>query len=340
MFNGIIFAVMADTGPMTEINLSSLDETSAMKLSISLLTAIGLGESRDQINQLHGSFPVPGRKELALAYPFNLEGDESKDPRIQFSGRYCTIFLLFDKEEKSRVLDNYGNIEKILFESLKSIENQKQISIQYLKDIYTNLESLISYTEGKSAPSSIKESAVSFQEIREAQTRYQVLSAIIRDITQVQTSINSLLDEYMVFTDPPILEGSYYMRPNVKPEEFLKIYPLITRYNKILAQLDGEDKETVKEIVEISVLVRVGNLFYWKALTSQQTMEFEKALEFYMRANHLRDDSILYLTIGSIYRKLGRDEEAKDWIEGGFSRMRKRKESIRISKNMLFGDVK
>ena len=340
MFNGIIFAVMADSGPMTEINLSPLDETSAMKLSISLLTAIGLGESRDQINQLHGSFSVPGRKELALAYPFTLEGDESQDPRIQSSGRYCTIFLLFNKENRERILGNFGNIEKMLFESLRSIDNQKQISIQFLKDIYTNIDGVISYTEGKSAPSSIKESVASIQEIREVQTRHQVLSAIIRDITQIQTSLNSLLDEYMVFTDPPILEGSYYMRPNIKSEEFLQILPLISRYIKVLARLDGEDIETIKEIVEISVLVRLGNLFYWKALTSEQTLEFEKAIEFYMRANNLKDDSVLYLTIGSIYRKLGREEESKNWIESGFSRMRKRHESVRISRNMLFGDVK
>ncbi|UCE14515.1 MAG: hypothetical protein JSV04_04885, partial [Candidatus Heimdallarchaeota archaeon] len=133
---------------------------------------------------------------------------------------------------------------------------------------------------------------------------------------------------------------SFYMRPQIRAEDFLKILPEISRYEKILAKLDGENKETVKEIVEISILVRIGNLFYWKALSSQQTLEYEKAVEFYLRANQLKDDSVLYLTIGSIYRKISRTGEAKNWIEGGFSRMRKRKESIRISRNMLFGDIR
>ncbi|MHA1213705.1 MAG: hypothetical protein ACTSR2_10550 [Candidatus Hodarchaeales archaeon] len=340
MFDGIILAVMDDTGPVTEINLSKLDETSTMKLSISLLTALGLGESRDQLNQLHGSFPVPGRKELTLAFPFTVKAEHTVDPRIESFGRYCTLFLLFQREEKSRVLTHYNNIEKIITENLKSVKTQEDLTVERIKDLYSQVESLISYTEGKSTTASIKQSNVSLQQIREAQDRHQVLSAIIREVTQIQTSLSKLLDEFMVFTDPPILEGSYYMRPNIKPAEFLRILPLITRFEKILARLDGEDKDTVREIVEISVMVRIANLFYWKALASQHTLEFEKAIEFYMRANQLKDDSILYLSIGSIYRKLGRDEEAKDWIEGGFSRMRKRKESVRISKNMLFGDVK
>jgi tetratricopeptide (TPR) repeat protein len=129
------------------------------------------------------------------------------------------------------------------------------------------------------------------------------------------------------------------MRPKIKAEDFLKILPKITRYERILSKLHDEEKETVKEIVDISILVRIANLFYWKALNSQHIPEFEKAIEFYLRANQLKDDSILYLTIGSIYKRIGRVGDAKDWIEGGFSRMRKRKESIRISRNILFGDV-
>ncbi len=339
LVQGILLAVMADTGPLTEINLSKLDETSAMKLSISLLTALGLGESQDQLNQLHGSFPVPGRKELALAFPFTVTGENSTDPRIQASGRYCTIFLLFDRETKSRVLANYQLIETLLRNKLVNVKTQDDLNRDLLKDIYTTIETSISTREGKSTPAAIKQSAVDLEQIRVDQDRHQILSSIIRDITQIQTAISGLLDELMVFTDTPILEGAIYMRPNIKPEEFIKILPKISHYEKILSRLDGENKETVKEIVEVSLLVRIANLFYWKALSSQQMMEFEKAIEFYLRANQLKDDSVLYLTIGSIYRKIGRSEEAKDWIENGFSRMRNRKESIRLSRNMLFGDI-
>jgi hypothetical protein len=339
LVQGILLAVMADTGPLTEINLSKLDETSAMKLSISLLTALGLGESQDQFNQLHGSFPVPGRKELALAYPFTVTGENSADPRIQASGRYCTIFLLFDRGAKTRILANYQLIETLIRSRLESITTQDDLNRDFLKDIYTRIETSISTREGKSAPAAIKQSAADLEQIRVDHDRHQILSSIIRDVTQIQTIISGLLDEFMIFTDTPILEGALYMRPNIKPEEFLKILPKITHYEKILSKLDGEEKETVKEIVEVSLLVRIANLFYWKALSTQQMIEFEKAIEFYLRANQLKDDSVLYLTIGSIYRKIGRSEEAKDWIENGFRRMRDRKESVQISRNMLFGDI-
>ncbi len=331
---------MADTGPMTEINLSKLDDTSAMKLSISLMTALGLGESQDQLNQLHGSFPVPGRKELALAYPFIVSSSTSADPRIQATGRYCTIFLMFSRETKKRVLASYEIIEQIITRTLEPIKKQVNLTTEVLKEVYTNIESSTATMEGQSAPAAIKQSAANLAQIKVDHERHQILSGIIREITQIQTSMAKLLDEFMVFTDTPILEGAFYMRPSFKAEDFIRILPTISRFEKILARLDGEDKETVREIVDISILVRIGNLFYWKALMSQHMLEFEKAIEFYIRANQLKDDSILYLTIGSIYRKIGRNGDAKDWIEGGFSRMRKRKESIRISRNMLFGDVR
>ena len=339
LFEGVLLSVMADTGPVTEINLSKLDDTSSMKLSISLMTALGLGESQDQLNQLHGPFPVPSRKELAIAYPFTVQSSNSTDPRIQEYGRYCTLFLLFLLDTKSRVLANYNLIERILIRDITAIRSQDNLTLDLIKTVYKNIESIISSVEGKSTPAAIKQSTTDLDRIQIDHERHQILSSIIRDVTQIQASLTALLDESMVFTDTPILEGAFYMRPTVKPEDFVKILPQISRYEKILARLDGEDKETVKEIVEVSVLVRIGNLFYWKAIKSQQALEYEKAVEFYIRANQLKDDSVLYLTIGSIYRKLGRDQEAKNWVEGGFSRMRERKESIRISRNMLFGDI-
>jgi hypothetical protein len=227
----------------------------------------------------------------------------------------------------------------VLSRDLKPISSQKELNLELIKTLFSNIESSVSTSEGERPSAAIKQSSADFQRIQVDHERHQILSGIIRDITQIQTSIVALLDESMVFTDTPILEGAFYMRPNVKPEDFVKIIPQISRYEKMLARLDGEDRETVKEIVEVSILVRIGNLFYWKAIKSQQILEFEKAVEFYIRANQLKDDSILYLTIGSIYRRLGRDQEAKNWIEGGFSRMRERKESVRISRNILFGDL-
>ncbi len=158
--------------------------------------------------------------------------------------------------------------------------------------------------------------------------RHQALTEIFlkKEITHIQTSLLELLDELGVNPDTPIMEGGIYMRPDIKNEDYLKILPIISRYEKILTGLDSfiEVKETISEIVDRSILVRLGNLFYWKALISQQNVDYEKAIDFYIRANQLKDDSILYLTIGSIFRKMGRENEGRRWIEGGFSRMRRR----------------
>ena len=110
LFEGVLLSVMADTGPITEINLSKLDDTSSMKLSISLMTALGLGESQDQLNQLHGPFPVPSRKELAIAYPFTVQSSNSTDPRIQEYGRDFTIFFNFIVCTKIRGQSKYNII--------------------------------------------------------------------------------------------------------------------------------------------------------------------------------------------------------------------------------------
>lgn len=340
LFEGILLSVMSDTGPFPEINLTKLDETTAMKLAISLLTALGLGESQDQLNQLHGSFPVPGRKELALAYPFMISGARSDDPRIREHGRYCTLFLLFYKENKSQVLSQYETIEQILGNAVKTLESQADLTPELLQQVHSFVEDKVS-GEGRDKHTSKPQilSADEMARFREEQKRQQHLTGLIRDVTQVQTSLAKKLDELMVFTDTPIREGSFYMRPQIKPSDYLAIHPLITSYEKSLGRLDGEDENTIREIIDVSVLVRVGNLFYWKGLSSQQNTEFEIAISYYLRANQIKDDSILYLTIGSIYRKLGRVGESKDWIEGGFSRMRQRGESIRISRNMLFGDL-
>ena len=237
LFDGIVLSVMADTGPVTEINLSKLDETSTMKLSISLMTALGLGESQDQLNQLHGSFPVPGRKELAIAYPFKVSSQDSSDPRITEFGRYCTIFLLFPRENKGRVLANYSFIESLLAKELQLVSTQHELNLDLMKNLYSHIESTVSTREGSPAAATIKQSTSDLEQIQVDHEKHQVLSGIIREITQVQTSIGALLDESMVFTDTPILEGAFYMRPNIKPEDYVKILPQITRYEKILARL-------------------------------------------------------------------------------------------------------
>ncbi|MCK4848978.1 MAG: hypothetical protein KAT16_08145, partial [Candidatus Heimdallarchaeota archaeon] len=175
MFEGVLLSVMADTGPYTQYNLSKLDDTSSMKLSISLMTALGLGESQDQINQLHGSFPVPGRKELAIAFPFTVASRDSTDPRIQEFGRYFTLFFLFLREAKSQVLANYELIERTIAEALKPITKEEQITIELMKHIYTTIESTISAQEGSSAPKAIKQSASNFAQIQIDHDWHQVL---------------------------------------------------------------------------------------------------------------------------------------------------------------------
>ena len=191
LFEGVLLSVMADTGPQTEFNLSKLDANSSMKLSISLMTALGLGESQDQINQLHGSFPVPGRKELAIAFPFTVATRESSDPRIQEFGRYFTLFFLFLRETKNRVLANYDLIEQIIIQALAPLTKEEQITQEVIKHIYTTIESTISAQEGSSAPSAIKQSADNFTKMQIDHDRHQVLSGIIRDITQIQTERDS-----------------------------------------------------------------------------------------------------------------------------------------------------
>ena len=157
-------------------------------------------------------------------------------------------------------------------------------------------------------------------------TQHQALvdTFLKKEIIRLQSLLVELLDELRVNLETPIMKGRNYQPPDIKAEDYSKILPLISRYEKILTGIDSFVNSTVPEIVDTSILVRIGNLYYWKALSSQLKRDYEKAIEFYMRANQLKADPPLALTIGSIFRKIGYSAEAQVWTDRGFSMMRKR----------------
>ncbi len=98
MIEGLIVTTMTDRGPFPVLNLSSVSEDTAEKLSVIGMTILFMGAgtvAERQHHRLHGSIPIPDSPNLeALAMSFPVSPIETIDVRIDQHGRESTIWLL------------------------------------------------------------------------------------------------------------------------------------------------------------------------------------------------------------------------------------------------------
>ncbi|MBK5112624.1 MAG: hypothetical protein KGD59_08575 [Candidatus Heimdallarchaeota archaeon] len=144
IFDGMLFAVNDETGPVLRLNISSLSEREAITTAIHGITAIGLGEDRNR--GLFGPIPVPYNTDYrALIYVFYVESETSKDPLIQGKGQFCGLFFIFKKDMIRYIANVYSMLESLLNmyqENYLLKEDQLQNdTIQYIyDDLITNLK--------------------------------------------------------------------------------------------------------------------------------------------------------------------------------------------------------
>ncbi len=107
IFDGILFAIGEESGPVLSLNISSLDERAAIATIIHGITAVGMGET-NQLG-LFGPIPVPYNDEFrALIYIFTVESKTLEE------GRFCSLFLIFRKEMIRFIANVYSMIESLL----------------------------------------------------------------------------------------------------------------------------------------------------------------------------------------------------------------------------------
>lgn len=137
VFDGMLFAINNESGPVLRLNISSLSEREAISTAIHGITAIGLGEDRNR--GLFGPIPVPYNTQYrALIYVFYVETQTSTDPIAQEKGQFCGLFFIFKKDMIRYIANVYSMIESLLNvyqENYLVKEDQLQNdTIQYIYD--------------------------------------------------------------------------------------------------------------------------------------------------------------------------------------------------------------
>ncbi len=144
IFDGMLFAINEETGPILRLNISSLSEREAISTAIHGITAIGLGEDRNR--GLFGPIPVPYNTQFrALIYVFYVENQSSTDPIVLEKGQFCGLFLIFKKDMIRYIASVYSMIESLLNvyqeNYLVKEEQLQNNTIQYIyNDLLSNLK--------------------------------------------------------------------------------------------------------------------------------------------------------------------------------------------------------
>ena len=113
IFEGMLFAVNNDDGPLITVNLSPLNDREAIATAIQGITAVGMGEG--DIHGLFGPLPVPYNNDYrALIFTFRVITTTSDDPEILEKGRFCSLFLIFEKTMLNYIAHTFSMIESTL----------------------------------------------------------------------------------------------------------------------------------------------------------------------------------------------------------------------------------
>lgn len=114
VFEGMLFAMNEDVGPTITVNLSPLNDREAIATAIQGITAVGMGEG--DVRGLFGPLPVPYNNNYrALVFTFRVSTTTSSDPEILEHGRFCALFLIFQKEMLNYIASVFAMIESTLF---------------------------------------------------------------------------------------------------------------------------------------------------------------------------------------------------------------------------------
>ena len=132
MIEGLIVTTMTDRGPFPVLNLSSVSEDTAEKLSVIGMTILFMGAgtvAERQHHRLHGSIPIPDSPDLeALAMSFPVSPKDTVDLRIDQHGRESTIWVLFESEKREIIFKAHREIEETLQEETRKIRMEKELS--------------------------------------------------------------------------------------------------------------------------------------------------------------------------------------------------------------------
>ncbi len=340
LFHGLIVSIMDDDGPKCVLNASELDETAILRMTVAGMTAFGMGEGSTHLNKLHGPLPIPEHPTMSyLAYYFRLSGRDSGDPRIRQFGRDAAIFLIFDNRLRNEIFDLYIDIERAFQNALNlQVTYKELIESSILLNVIERIKreihahqrekSLVSVTAGDKLK---KKEQPMF--VASTSTINQKIDEDIKELLEIQRELDQ---ELTLTTEVPIVKDRK-VEPNIDTRDKPIIDALRSR---LFSWLDNHEKDLklvkVRDAVDVDLLVRLGNWYFWYGLLLDSPEGFQKSIEAYLRASQFKKDPELWLAIGSSYIRLGNEDEGKSWIKEGFKKIAELQKHIPIDRKMLF----
>lgn len=152
VIEGLILSILADHGPTPIFNLSPLEELITHKLSIAGITILSMGlitsdSAKERSYNLLGPIPVPDSPIfLALCVFFNVRPDlGTKDPRVEKHGRESNIWLIFRKENRDEIFNNFDKLEEVANEVLKPFKKESELHNELeFREILTKFQQIYS----------------------------------------------------------------------------------------------------------------------------------------------------------------------------------------------------
>lgn len=134
-YRGFMFARIEDFGPDISYNETNLEEGQALALAVQAFTLMGVGtgsrKSGSWLGHMFGPFPVPtGQLTNMLMYPFLVDAEDSKDPRVKAAGRSCAFMFLV-----SRQMRHYDQARDYLEQYLAKWVSQHSLTPENLKQL-------------------------------------------------------------------------------------------------------------------------------------------------------------------------------------------------------------
>ncbi|MFX1254436.1 MAG: hypothetical protein ACFFCZ_22680 [Promethearchaeota archaeon] len=140
--DGLIVTTLTDLGPMPVINLSPLDEASAIRLSTIGMTII----SQDKLNyRLYGPIPVPETEYEALGMSFSVKATETSDIRVKRSGRMSNLWIIYNSNNREEIFAYHDELEALLNNEFKQIRLESELSNEvFIKTVFNKIQLILS----------------------------------------------------------------------------------------------------------------------------------------------------------------------------------------------------
>ncbi|MFW9915886.1 MAG: hypothetical protein ACFFGZ_09790 [Candidatus Thorarchaeota archaeon] len=313
---GLLLCTIADAGPDVVVNCSTLDDIMGLKLAVSGMTAMGLGSTKRGLRELHGPISIPDTEEVqAFYFPFLVSGAQSEDKRIRKHGRECAFFLIFQKDQKSKLLKHYEMIERIFRIQSSALLNEDDLNEPRCERLVQIVQRL---SEGASHDllSSMKMDTGMLAEIPEdGDEQIDLLRTAQEILSEELQKLNIDLEQ------TPVLKNA--TQPDPLGPADLEMIEVSNLMIKLLRAAIRHDPKALRATLSSSVLLRTGNFLLWRAREMKSLSMIEQASQAFQAACSLQESAILRFSIAACLLKMRGSKElfekAGTNLEKGFN---------------------